>query len=87
MRLLHLHGSHFEMGLQHGQQLLELRPLVVEAAEKRVAVLEGRDPFLGRHEHEGAQLQQLPAVLKAHLEVAAVKMEYPHAATSRGNSV
>ncbi|MHB0871083.1 MAG: C45 family autoproteolytic acyltransferase/hydrolase [Chloroflexota bacterium] len=42
MRLLRLQGNHYQMGFQHGQQVRDLRPLIVGAAEKRLATLEAR---------------------------------------------
>ncbi len=52
MRVLQLQGSHYQMGLQHGQQLLGLRPLIVEVAEKRLAALDDSagDAVLGELE-------------------------------------
>lgn len=42
MRLLTLRGNHREMGLQHGRQLLDLRPLIVEAMDQRLADLKDK---------------------------------------------
>lgn len=46
MRLLDLHGDHLQMGFQHGQQLFDLRPLIVEAVDKRLSGLKA-EPAAG----------------------------------------
>ncbi len=42
MRVIQLHGSHYQMGLQHGRQLADLRSAVAEAAENRLSALQDR---------------------------------------------
>jgi predicted choloylglycine hydrolase len=42
MRFITLHGDHRQMGLQHGRQLLDLRPRIVEVIDRRLASLEDR---------------------------------------------
>jgi predicted choloylglycine hydrolase len=44
--MLTLQGDHFQMGLQHGRQVLGLRPQILEAIDRRLAVLEDR-PIAG----------------------------------------
>jgi len=39
MKTLSLQGDHYQMGLQHGQQVLELRARIVEAMERRLDAL------------------------------------------------
>jgi hypothetical protein len=34
-RSLTLHGDHYTMGLQHGRQVQDLRPLIAQAIESR----------------------------------------------------
>jgi isopenicillin-N N-acyltransferase like protein len=46
MRVLALEGGHLEMGVQHGRQVLDLRPAIVETMERRLAGLEGK-PIAG----------------------------------------
>ncbi len=41
MRVITLAGDHYEMGLQHGRQTLDLRPRLVQVIEQRIAGLEG----------------------------------------------
>lgn len=42
MYILSLKGDHYQMGLQHGQQVLDLRPLIVEDIDRRLQCLEQR---------------------------------------------
>jgi isopenicillin-N N-acyltransferase-like protein len=43
MRLLALEGNHFQMGLQHGQQVVDLRPRIIEDIDRRLEGLPGRE--------------------------------------------
>ena len=43
MKTLSLQGDHYHMGLQHGQQVLELRAQIVEAMEARLCIVGRRD--------------------------------------------
>ncbi len=43
MRLLSLRGDHYEMGRQHGQQVLPLRDRILETMEARLHALDRRD--------------------------------------------
>ena len=42
MRVLTVQGNHYEMGFQHGCQVLDIRPLIIEAIERRLAALDGK---------------------------------------------
>lgn len=42
MKLITLEGDHYQMGLQHGRQMLDLRPRLLEVIDRRIAGLEGR---------------------------------------------
>jgi predicted choloylglycine hydrolase len=42
VKVLQLEGNHYQMGLQHGQQVLEYRPSVVAALDARLEQLEHR---------------------------------------------
>lgn len=42
MRVIALQGDHLQMGFQHGQQVLDIRPLIVDAIDRRLAVLDGK---------------------------------------------
>jgi isopenicillin-N N-acyltransferase-like protein len=42
MIVLSLHGDHYQMGRQHGQQVFDLRPYIIEAIDIRLNVLDER---------------------------------------------
>ena len=78
MRLLTLRGDHREMGLQHGRQLFDLRPLIVEAMDRRLAHLkdEAATDLLEEleqawTEHARSTLDMLAGIAEAlHLDLA-----------------
>ncbi len=41
MKLITLEGDHYQMGFQHGRQILDLRPRLLEVIDRRIAGLEG----------------------------------------------
>lgn len=41
MRVITLEGDHYQMGLQHGRQLVDMRPRILEVIDRRLASLEG----------------------------------------------
>ncbi len=43
VRLLEVSGTHYKMGWQHGRQVRDLRPLILDAVQNRLASLEGRE--------------------------------------------
>jgi isopenicillin-N N-acyltransferase-like protein len=45
--LISIRGTHYEMGRQHGLQVVHLRPLIVEAIEARFAQIESDNPDEG----------------------------------------
>ncbi len=44
--MLTLQGDHFQMGLQHGRQVLDLRPRILAVIDRRLAALQGK-PIAG----------------------------------------
>jgi hypothetical protein len=43
VRLLEVSGAHYPMGWQHGYQVRDLRPLILEAIQNRLASIEGKE--------------------------------------------
>lgn len=60
MKVIELAGTHYEMGRQHGQQVRELRPLILQAMHQRLA----------RLEQSGVETRPLVAELTSVWEVA-----------------
>jgi len=42
IRLLEVNGTHYQMGWQHGRQVKDLRPLILDAIQNRLAPMEGK---------------------------------------------
>jgi len=62
MIVLSLHGDHYQMGKQHGQQVHDLRPYIVEAMDARLNVLVER----GAAEERTKLLSELERVWNEH---------------------
>lgn len=62
MIVLFLHGDHYEMGLQHGQQALDLRPHILAAIDARLKALDER----GAAEERARLLGELEQVWNQH---------------------
>jgi len=43
VRVFEVGGTHYQMGWQHGRQVKDLRPLILEAIQNRLAPLEGKE--------------------------------------------
>jgi isopenicillin-N N-acyltransferase like protein len=62
MIVLSLHGDHYQMGRQHGQQVYDLRPYIVEAIDARLNVLDER----GAAEERAKLLNELERAWNEH---------------------
>jgi isopenicillin-N N-acyltransferase-like protein len=82
MTLITLEGDHFQMGVQHGRQLLGLRPLVLDDLDRRLAGLEGpRSAGLFRKVEEvwarrAPSTLDMLAGIAASLELDAVRLRH-----------
>ena len=79
MRVISIRGNHYKMGLQHGLQVKDLRPFILEAIEARFSQIEQYGPdarfeLLLRETRE--LLQEMDAPLLAMIRGQAEALEF-----------